>query len=352
MIKLLLHKGDKQDVTKFYTDIILEVIGQPYEVIHKAAQVQKDDIVVTTSAIDSFKVLVNEKTCKVINWYQGIIPEEVHLLGPDFLKSKLPKALKPISNIAFTTRLLEKTLNLIEKAALKSCSLNIFVSQSMLEHYQSKYGYNKDNYFVMPCFNTKIVRESFFSEGKYDSLSFAYAGGMHKWQCFDKIAKLYGAIEKINPSASLKVLTPDIKEAEEILRSVGATNYTIKHIDNNQIAQQLATVKYGFLIRKKHVVNYVSTPTKMSTYMANGVIPIFSDSIGDFVKAFESVRHKLVINDYLNDDGIVKSILEFNKTKIENQEVFHEYSKLFDDYYSREKYLERLRKRWDNCFTR
>ncbi|HCH8014075.1 TPA: hypothetical protein NJW72_003719, partial [Acinetobacter baumannii] len=109
-----------------------------------------------------------------------------------------------------------------------------------------------------------------------------YAGSLATWQCVDKTLELYSLIERVLPNASLTLLTKEKELAETMINNYKIKNYSIKYVSLENLDTELLKYKYGFLIRENHIVNNVATPTKMNSYLANGIIPIYSSFIDDF----------------------------------------------------------------------
>ena len=185
MIKILENKYDKKDVVQRYIEIITKSISKldlDFEHVSNINDIKKDDIVVTTNIDDALKVLLLKKA-RVINWYQGIRPEESFIRN----KSTLRKII----------------LESIEKFVLKKSLLNIFVSYGMKEYYYDKYYFDKSNYFIMPCFNTKInkINKNKFNQ---ENINFTYIGGLSKWQCIEETLSIYKQIENNHENVFLK----------------------------------------------------------------------------------------------------------------------------------------------------
>jgi len=334
MFKILYSSMLKGDIADFYLGMIksaIEKSGHECRLVSGMDDIEKTDIVVTTTVLDALKVIVL-KRARFINWYQGIIPEE------SYLRHK--------------SRVREKIYDILESLTLKYSSLNIFVSHSMLEHYRNKYGYKRDNYFILPCFSTNINRESFMHPAKYSNHIYAYVGGLSKWQCIDTILKVYKIIEEECAEARLKIFTEEIDRAEALAKETGLKSYSIKYVKNDDLPNELTGVKYGFLLREHSPINYVATPTKMSVYMSNGIIPIMSDAIGDFNKAFKDIQNKIIIN--IEDDcgKTAKSIIEFDNTEVNPEDILNEYEKVFNTYYCREQYENNLNELLLNTFVK
>jgi glycosyltransferase involved in cell wall biosynthesis len=319
-----LQKGEDNDATHEYIGIIKNAIIKEFGVMdipitYTARDIKDNDTPIMISA-KSFlfnKTFLKPKQ-KFLFWFQGVAPEEISFLyrGP---YAKLKSFLFSHS----------------ECYILRNAQLLFFVSEQLHLHYQKKYGYHKDNYVIMPCFNQQL-NESYFTAAKYEKPTFVYAGNMSKWQCPDEMVQLFTEIKKNIPEATLTILTADQDVARSIL-SKHSTEAEIKYVPLKDLSNELSKYKYGFLLREEMIINKVSTPTKMSSYMAAGIIPIFSDVIGDFKEIFKSLKHIVICK---NNDSlrIVNHILEVERRPVDVKDILNEYRSVFETYYNREQY--------------
>ena len=82
----------------------------------------------------------------------------------------------------------------------------------------------------------------------------------------------------------------------------------------------------------------MATPTKFSNYLANGIIPIFSDCL----KSFYSIHKKHEIGIVCNINNIEQSVEDIlkNMEREQNVNILSEKCKeVFDTYYNTEKYI-------------
>lgn len=324
MYKIYLYKGDLNEATSFYIDIIRRALirmDKNVDIIYSLDSLDSNDTVITIQAKAFAEVLLKNRKQNIINWYQGIVPEEAMCM---FEKS-----------ISKYFRYL--LWYLLEKIALKNAKGNIFVSEAMLLHYQHKYKYKKDNYYIMPCFNQEL-RLSSFTEEKYKTPSFVYAGSLSRWQCIENTLILYREIKRRLPNASLTILTREIEKAKVLCKKY-EVEATVKFIPSTELQNVLSCYKYGFIVRDDIAVNNVATPTKMNSYMAAGVIPIYSDVIGDFKKIFRDLKYVIPFLDFKE---AIEKILEIEKNGINCECIKSEYKKIFDSYYSTDRYIESL----------
>lgn len=252
-------------------------------------------------------------------WFQGIYPEETLMLNGSKFKYW--------------------GTYIIEKYVLKHARYCVFVSVSMKEHYEKKYKISFLNrYTIMPCFNCKLDINSFYENDKYLNNVFAYVGGLTKWQCFEKTMQLYKIIEDSGlPNTSLIVLTKDQEAARKIIDSVGINNYRLGFVSLDELSGVLSKVKYGFILREDNAVNNVATPTKLSTYVANGIFPIYSECIKDFHSNFVKTGYGIGVSDF-SSKSLLQQVWDIEKKIIDGNSVYLKYKEFFDNYYSNEKY--------------
>lgn len=321
-------RSTNSEVTDYYIETVrCALAAAGFETQNVAAEDVEDCVKGRSRSGDWFLSSNAMEACRIsswggrniILWCQGIIPEESYLRNGSRIK--------------------EAALCLIEKRALRKASFCLFVSEEMKRHYEAKYGLDfEGRCFVMPCFNSVLEPESFRVGGKYGSPTFAYVGSMAAWQRFEETVDLYKALESQLEGSSLKVLTFDQRKACEILESKCVERYEIGCVPPEKVVHELADVAYGFVIREDIAVNRVATPTKLSSYMAAGVIPVFSECIGSFSDLARGLRFAVPVA----GPGDVDALVERCSAPIRWEDVLDEYSRVFDTYYSRDYYVKRL----------
>lgn len=276
------------------------------------------DVVVVGTVVNAIKVLLRGYK-HVAVWFQGVLPEESYMRNKKLFR-------KIIMGIA-------------EKYVLKHTDILIFLSHAMKDHYEEKYSLKfKDNWMIMPCFNTEIQKSSFSTPNKYDNNVFVYAGGLSIWQCFDKTLACYEEIEKLKlPNSKLIILTRDKNTALEKIKNTNIKNYLIDHVRPDELHKVLDIAKYGFIIRDDVIVNRVATPTKLSTYIANGLIPIYSPCIRDFHQMMKEFRFKLTYDEYFIDN-----LRSMAKEEVDPKDVLSEYETIYTEYYNTDLYVKRI----------
>ena len=307
-------------VLKNYLDIVkqaLEKNNYECEYVKKINGLDKKVLYVFPMGIDAFKFYFKGYRNFII-WMQGATADESFLRNHSMIRYKL--------------------LNFIDCFALKKAKFILFCSNYMKMHYErlSKTSFENKSY-IMPCYNESINLGIIYNKD-YNKKIFTYVGSLDLWQCFDETVRLYKKIETIYPDAQLKVLTFSVDEAIKKLKENHVKNYTVKCVKKEEVQKELQDVVYGFLIRDDSIVNRVATPTKLSSYMSVGIIPIFSTVLDDFYNQSKKMKYTVPIRDVNNINGI-KSELDKNIVK---KELLNEYIELFETYYGTKRHISKI----------
>ncbi|WP_418792196.1 hypothetical protein [Phosphitispora sp. TUW77] len=304
-------------VTDFYLDIVGTAMKRMTADVCKVDGISNikngktNDYYFVARLVDALKLLIRGRK-NIIFWVQGVEPEESYMRHKKLLRKII----------------LEK----IERYILKNAKFVFFISFAMQKHYEIKYGIDfVGRNYVMPCFNTNIHKEAFFKEGKYINNVFVYVGSLSVWQRFDEVVTCFKNIEEFGiPNCKLLVLTKEINAALDVLKKLEISSYEVCYVNNDDLPNVIADAKFGFVIRDDVIVNRVATPTKISTYLSSGVIPIYSSCLEDFHNVSVGMRYKQLYD----TDNFQKEMYAFMKQKINNKDVYKEYNNLFSTYYN------------------
>ena len=298
------------------TDAYLHAIGDSFaragfrvEYIYSAEKCpgSKSDIYVVAVAPSVAKLLTRGRR-NVVFWAQGVWPEE------SFERHG--------SRIRFTA------CSFVEKWALSGAKRVFLVSSAQQRHYENKYSIDLLNKaFVMPCSNEPFHREAFFTEGKYDHPVFLYAGSLAKYQRIDLMLDAFAQAQQALPEARLLFYTRELDEAKRLVEERRLHNVEISYKTQAELPAAIAVAKYGFVIRDDSIVNRISTPTKISTYIANGIIPIYSPSL----LSFSETAGGLTRVSY-DRKTFIEKLLSVESRLIDPNELLSQY----EDYYRRE----------------
>ena len=311
------------DAVQYYLQIISEALtNRPrFDVSENLREAKSSDVIVTYFVKDYFVARIKNPRSTIINWFQGILPEESYM----WQKSKLRYYM----------------YSFMEWFCLRTCDYSFFVSNAMLGHYQQKYNYKSSKHFIMPCFNAHLKNNLKLKENKP---SFVYIGSLSTWQCLDKTLDLFKEINKDIPTATLEILTNKQEEAKQLLKNNNIVNASVNYVSLEELPDYLLKFKYGFLIREDININNVATPNKLSTYMASGVIPIYSDVIESFKIHLKDVKYKITLPSKFDLESSKDQVIAFEKNdNIDYVEMYNDYGKLFNGFYNKDQYIEQIR---------
>jgi hypothetical protein len=330
---LWIIKDTNADATKYYLNVIEKsaVMAKQHvrqvDNVNDAKSGDKTDIYLVTTPIDAVKIYLQGKR-RIIIWFQGVFSEESYLKHKSIIRRSM--------------------LRFIEKFILKKALFVFFVSKEMHRYYTELFNVNLEKkYYIMPCFNTELKKDSFMDKDKYKNNIFCYAGSLSIWQGFDKILACYKQIEKRQAhETQLLILTHERDKAKKLLKEAEITNYEIDYVSLEELPKILKRAKFGFILRDNIIVNRVSTPTKISTYTANGIIPIYSDCLVDFHNKTKDKKFVLSYNDKDFKDKLMKLMTE----DINTEEIHEEYLDLFKTYFNVDYHVERIADKMKNVF--
>lgn len=319
--------SDCNNVTIFYLDIIKDALNR---LGHRVQELDAPhwNTVKSLSRSDSCFVTTGHKDIPVlramgfkhfIHWFQGLPAEE------DFLQRH---------------SLWRKwAMSLLDAISYKQASYGFYVSTYQIDFFASKFGRKPVHSFVMPCFNETINRDRFFTNKKYEKNTFCYVGSVtDAWQCFDETAAIYAQLESRYCDCFFKVLTLQVEEAKDMLRRAGAKNFEVKSVARDMVSQEIADCKFGFIIRDDIPVNHVATPTKLSNYLSNGVIPVFSSTLLSYRDL--ATEHDFLVT--VDKENAVKQIEVAMSRLIRADDVFNSYQRIFDTYLNRKKFVDEI----------
>ena len=255
-------------------------------------------------------------------WLQGIVPEEARLHMDSVSREQL--------------------WNLFERYSLFSAEGLVMVSDAMRQHYGRKFPRMRTPAFVMPCVNA-VLNPQLISAiaDRYDRPTFVYAGSMHAWQCIGLMLASFANVQSVLPSATLTILTKDRAGAEAAIGEAGLSGITVDFVPLNALQDTLKKFKYGFVLRDDHIVNQVATPTKVSSYMAAGVIPVMTDAVRDYAVRLRDVDPIVIARDH-GPEAIGAEILSLENRAITADHVIRSYGRIFSDYFDHDIYVDGL----------
>jgi hypothetical protein len=313
------------EATRYYIDTIAragQALGRELCHARSLRELPSNADVLTVECKSAYKLLLLRPRARFWLWVQGVTPEEARL--------------------QFESRVREALWTHFERHTLRRAAGRLMVSKAMQDHFVAKFGMDDVSTLVMPCINAEIEPAAFSMPTKYERPTFVYAGSLSAWQCFDLTLETFRIIKEHCPGATLTVLTGQQADARRAAAVAGLSDVEIGFAPLAQLPSILSRYKYGFVLRRHHLVNRVATPTKVSTYMAAGVIPIMTDAMHDYNSALQGVR-PLVMSSVADPASIAQQVLDLEASTLQPGEVLANYRSLFESYFSHERYADPLR---------
>lgn len=182
---------------------------------------------------------------------------------------------------------------LAEKRAYKKCENFVYVSEEMRDYYLSQYPFSKlKNHYVKPIYPSNVfknvpldkIQELRDKLGVHEEdIVFIYSGNMQKWQNVDLM--LERVREVYSSNMFFVFLTGDIINMTALVNEkfTGCSvRYVIDSVGPDKLGVYYAMAHYGFILRDDHILNRVSSPTKLTEYLFYGIYPIVKyEKLGD-----------------------------------------------------------------------
>ena len=327
-ITLYLDPRSLNDATSYYINLLKRAsteLGHNFKISKNIFDIKSTDVIMTITTNHFIKGLLYRPFSKKIFWSQGIDPEESMMRENNLLKYYLK--------------------SFIEYIVLSLPSFKLFISRAMLNHYEQKYNFADKNYMIMPCYNLNYNEPFKKNLKRYQNPSFVYAGSLSIWQNIEETLQIYKFIEDKIHNATLTLLTKENEKATDLIKKYDIKSANVKYVDLKNLNDELLKYKYGFLIRKDNLVNNVATPTKMNSYLASGLVPIFTNAITDFKDNINLNGFSLRMRSGSSIKEIGEKIIDFEDSKIDFSDFDIEIKKVFNEYYNDNKYIEQIKVR-------
>ena len=157
---------------------------------------------------------------------------------------------------------------------------------------------------------------------------------MSEWQCFDKTLKIY--LELSSNQTTFHVITHQVDIALKRVPQIAPHRDDIKVYQIKEratLAQILSEFQYGFLIRKTHPVNYVSSPIKFLEYISCGVNVIMTDAVPSYARIIKTYRIGTILEGH-NSDWRLEPFNPNARNVYDHLFDISKYSKLYNDFFN------------------
>jgi glycosyltransferase involved in cell wall biosynthesis len=191
----------------------------------------------------------------------------------------------------------------IERMNACAFGRRIAVSREMLGFLDRQYGPSGQQDLVLPClydadrFNPRGDRiHARRRLGFGDRVVFVYLGIGAPWQCPAETVAVFREIKRRLPAAYLWILTPDHDRFSRLLADVAPEDHRIEYCPHHQLAERLPAADFGFLLRKRGLINRVASPVKFPEYLASGLPVVIGPEVGDYTALVNAHRLGTVVD--------------------------------------------------------
>jgi hypothetical protein len=210
----------------------------------------------------------------------------------------------PEENLYANNRVRHFIYSVVERKAIRSCSVLIHVTNAMRQHFASKYKIDLDERsIVLPIFDSADIGKA--KDIPNRPWNVVYAGGMQAWQNIDLMvsAVLEIMIGKRSDDFHFYFFFPEVQVRlfiDKYPELLARKNVKVSSLGKPEMRGFMSRCQFGFLLRDDILINRVACPTKLVEYLECGVVPIVVfDEIGDFK---DLGYDAIALNDFMMSD--------------------------------------------------
>lgn len=112
-----------------------------------------------------------------------------------------------------------------------------------------------------------------------DTYVYCYSGSAKAWQCPKEVISFFTKQLTLRPNSLLLILTTDSDAFTQLIGTMSPSHYRILSVKPEQVYEYLSASDAGLLFRERHIINWVSRPTKLLEYEAVGLPVIHNNTI-------------------------------------------------------------------------
>lgn len=319
---------DINDATFRYVDVIrqgLRLSGrEDLGITHSETVLRQADDVVSISCMPAAKVMLKHPRARLVHWFQGIEAVERRFLHGGF---------KGWARYAIWSAL--------ESLVLRRADLKLFVSDEM-RHYLDDSRSTQARSLVIPCYNADFDTAAWADPTRYARLDLVYAGSLYKWQRVEDVLKTFKCLRHQQPHATLTLFTREVERAHAMCRQLGVDSVRVESVTPEQLVAALRRFSYGFILREDIAINRVSTPTKLSTYMAAGVIPVLTEATPALSRVLADTQYKVLVQLPTAHQEIASRLSALAQRAPDTSAVRTSYERIFQEHFSDALHAQRI----------
>ena len=212
-----------------------------------------------------------------------------------------------------------------EAMAFNLCNLFLCRNESMMDHYESRYGTPREKMVKLPSISELSLPVSEHLDSRIDlddRVSIIYSGGIDKWQMVPMM--LEGISQR--PEYLYVIATAEVNTFVELVKPLSFHDIEVLYVEPDLLEKVYSRARYGFALREDMIINRVACPTKLVEYCAFGLVPIMlSNRIGDFDRyGLKFVHFDDFCKGRLPDEDIRREMAEHNFSIAQKMAVEYE----------------------------
>lgn len=281
---------------------------------------QQASLVVTISCLPAIKAILLHPKGKIVHWFQGIEATE---------RLFLHKGWRGWMRWVMWT--------MMEHALLRHAKIKLFVSQQMRDFLGDEEKSGQAS-LVIPCYNVDLCEITSSDQDRYRRINLVYAGSMYPWQCVRESLNAYRWIRGCKPEATMTILTREVDLAKSMCNEMGLNDVTVEAVSPEKLLKRLQDFSFGFILRANMAINEVSTPTKFSSYLGAGVIPVMTKATPALVAMASDVPYKVIVKAPSNSKAIAEGVFEICGLEPTPNDVTLSFRNVFERYFNDDSY--------------
>lgn len=199
-----------------------------------------------------------------------------------------------------------RVIKYLERMGIGMSDHLVVLTKRLKEHLVEQGQSTPDRISVIPCC-IDMRRFTDYDDTKKIRLPFQviYAGSVTGLYLLEEMGRLFLAISRLVPEATLKILTSvSPSETALVLGKLGidTSRFDIQSVTPDQVPQLLRAATVGISFRKPTFSQIAASPTKIPEYLIAGLPVVSSVGIGDTDKILCSENVGILV-DQLNDFG-------------------------------------------------
>lgn len=278
-------------------------------------------LIVTISCTSAIWALICRPRGLLLHWFQGLEAVERR-----FLHAGWPGKMRYI------------VWGAMEQFLLRRANYRLYVSEEMQVFFEGPEP-ARHGTLVMPCYNSDFDEEAWGgSPDRYQELNLVYAGSLYAWQCVAESLSAFQALQQIRPDARLTIYTRETERAIALSSHFKINELEIASLPPSELIIALRKFSFGFLLREPMSINEVSTPTKFSSYLAAGVIPITTNATPAINKLTAGSPYRIVVDLPQDSRAIADAVLEMSEQAHSPDFIRRSYMGIFREHFNDEYY--------------